>query len=121
MSNTKPRTESFLGMNRLFLIRPLPCRGVSSGRAWAAVRNRAHDLGGRTQGSRSAGPFGDIHLWDRRIGWIVVKDAATLVSRLRATFGPELIIGGRSGYRSGETASVDLYDAFQGSLLAEPG
>ncbi|HEV2783276.1 MAG TPA: BTAD domain-containing putative transcriptional regulator [Actinophytocola sp.] len=38
-------------------------------------------------------------------------NVATLVSRLRARFGRRLIIGGRSGYRLGDTARVDLYEA----------
>jgi len=38
-------------------------------------------------------------------------NVATLVSRLRASFGPEMIVGGRGGYRLGESTRVDLYDA----------
>lgn len=38
-------------------------------------------------------------------------NVATLVSRLRARFGSELIVGDRSGYRLGQTTRVDLRDA----------
>lgn len=36
---------------------------------------------------------------------------ATLVSRLRSKFGPEMILGGRTGYRLGDTVRVDLHEA----------
>lgn len=38
-------------------------------------------------------------------------NVATLVSRLRSRFGANVIIGGRRGYRLGETVHVDLHDA----------
>jgi DNA-binding SARP family transcriptional activator len=44
-------------------------------------------------------------------------NVATLVSRLRARFGSEMIVGDRSGYRLDETTRVDLSDA--AGLIAE--
>jgi DNA-binding SARP family transcriptional activator len=38
-------------------------------------------------------------------------NVATLVSRLRARFGPDLITGGRLGYRLNELTMVDLHEA----------
>jgi len=38
-------------------------------------------------------------------------NVATLVSRLRATLGPDTIVGGRAGYRLGDAVRVDLHDA----------
>ncbi|WP_235921662.1 AfsR/SARP family transcriptional regulator [Lentzea tibetensis] len=38
-------------------------------------------------------------------------NVATLVSRLRAKFGPDVIAGGRQGYRLGNAVGVDLHDA----------
>lgn len=38
-------------------------------------------------------------------------NVATLVSRLRARFGTAVIVGGRRGYRLGETIKVDLHEA----------
>ncbi|MBP2326335.1 DNA-binding SARP family transcriptional activator [Kibdelosporangium banguiense] len=38
-------------------------------------------------------------------------NVATLVSRLRSRFGSTVIVGGRRGYRLGETIRVDLHDA----------
>ncbi|WP_439657639.1 AfsR/SARP family transcriptional regulator [Lentzea sp. HUAS TT2] len=38
-------------------------------------------------------------------------NVATLVSRLRAKFGPDVITGGRRGYRLGTGVGVDLHDA----------
>jgi DNA-binding SARP family transcriptional activator len=38
-------------------------------------------------------------------------NVATLVSRLRSRFGSNMVVGGRRGYRLGETIRVDLYDA----------
>jgi DNA-binding SARP family transcriptional activator len=40
-----------------------------------------------------------------------VRNTATLVSRLRATLGPDSIAGGRAGYRLGDHVLVDLYEA----------
>ncbi len=42
---------------------------------------------------------------------------ATLVSRLRARFGAAAVVGGRAGYRLGETVGVDLHEAAE--LVAE--
>lgn len=44
---------------------------------------------------------------------------ASLVSRLRARFGPELIIGNRRGYRVGGLPSVDVDLAAAERLAAE--
>nr|QEO74065.1 transcriptional regulator, SARP family [uncultured bacterium] len=38
-------------------------------------------------------------------------NVATLVSRLRGRFGPDVILGGRSGYRLGQVMRVDLHEA----------
>lgn len=38
-------------------------------------------------------------------------NVATLVSRLRAGYGHNVIIGGRSGYRLGESIRVDVFEA----------
>ena len=46
-------------------------------------------------------------------------NVATLVSRLRATFGPEIIAGGRDGYRLGDGVRVDLHDAAALVAMAE--
>lgn len=46
-------------------------------------------------------------------------NVATLVSRLRARFGADVIIGGRRGYRLGDTIRVDLHDAAQDITYAE--
>lgn len=48
-------------------------------------------------------------------------NVATLVSRLRAAFGPEIIAGGRAGYRLGDGVRVDLHDAAALVALAESG
>jgi DNA-binding SARP family transcriptional activator len=50
-------------------------------------------------------------LWDGAAPRRPEDNVATLVSRLRARFGPEMIIGGRAGYRLGTATQVDLYDA----------
>ena len=44
------------------------------------------------------------------------QSVATLVSRIRATFGPDAVRGGRSCYRLGDGPEVDLHEA--GRLLA---
>nr|CEL14519.1 Signal transduction response regulator / Disease resistance domain-containing protein / Tetratricopeptide repeat-containing protein [Kibdelosporangium sp. MJ126-NF4]CTQ88884.1 Signal transduction response regulator / Disease resistance domain-containing protein / Tetratricopeptide repeat-containing protein [Kibdelosporangium sp. MJ126-NF4] len=46
-------------------------------------------------------------------------NVATLVSRLRARFGTDMIVGGRLGYRLGDTVRVDLHDAAQDITYAE--
>jgi DNA-binding SARP family transcriptional activator len=38
-------------------------------------------------------------------------NVATLVSRLRSTFGPDLVVGGRSGYRLGDDVTTDIDEA----------
>jgi len=47
------------------------------------------------------------------------QNAATVVSRLRAAFGPAIVVGGRAGYRLGEHVAVDLHDAAGLVELAE--
>jgi DNA-binding SARP family transcriptional activator len=50
-------------------------------------------------------------VWGSRPPQRPLDNVATLVSRLRGTLGPEVIAGNRAGYRLGEVARVDLYDA----------
>ncbi|MBP2325164.1 DNA-binding SARP family transcriptional activator [Kibdelosporangium banguiense] len=50
-------------------------------------------------------------LWDGAPPQEPEANVATLVSRLRGRFGPDVITGGRSGYRLGESVQVDLYEA----------
>lgn len=50
-------------------------------------------------------------LWDGAPPRHPEANVATLVSRLRAAFGPEMIVGGRAGYRLGESTRVDLHEA----------
>jgi hypothetical protein len=45
------------------------------------------------------------------------ENLATLVSRLRSALGPDVIVGGRGGYRLGPTLEVDLIRGER--LLAE--
>ncbi|GII00084.1 ATP-binding protein [Planobispora takensis] len=47
-------------------------------------------------------------LWDGAPPSRPAQNLATLVSRLRMTFGPEVIVGGRGGYRLGPGVTVDL-------------
>jgi DNA-binding SARP family transcriptional activator len=56
-------------------------------------------------------------LWEDTAPRNPEANVATLVSRLRARFGPELVLGGRTGYRLGEVAVVDLDEA--ATLLAD--
>lgn len=56
-------------------------------------------------------------LWDGRRPRRPEANVATLVSRLRARFGADTVIGGRDGYRLGGTVRVDLEEA--ASLVAE--
>jgi DNA-binding SARP family transcriptional activator len=49
-------------------------------------------------------------LWDGAPPLHPAENVATLVSRLRTRLGPEVITGGRSGYRLGDMVSVDLYE-----------
>lgn len=50
-------------------------------------------------------------LWGDRPPRRPVAGVATLVSRLRAGFGQEVIAGAGSGYRLGEAVGVDIHDA----------
>ncbi|MFS8103854.1 tetratricopeptide repeat protein [Lentzea alba] len=50
-------------------------------------------------------------LWGDRPPRSPVAGVATLVSRLRAGFGQEVIVGAGSGYRLGEAVGVDVHDA----------
>jgi DNA-binding SARP family transcriptional activator len=49
--------------------------------------------------------------------WVGVRpkqpeaNVATLVSRVRARFGAELVVGGRAGYQLGDAVVVDLHEA----------
>ena len=58
-------------------------------------------------------------LWPERPPQRPVRDVATLVSRLRATLGPDVVVGGRAGYRLGDPPAVriDLDEA--GRLIEE--
>jgi len=46
-------------------------------------------------------------------------NVATLVSRVRARFGADLVVGGRAGYQLGGAAVVDLYEAAGAVARAE--
>jgi DNA-binding SARP family transcriptional activator len=46
-------------------------------------------------------------------------NVATMVSRLRAVLGKEIVVGGRAGYRLGDRISVDLHEAAALSAAAE--
>jgi DNA-binding SARP family transcriptional activator len=50
-------------------------------------------------------------LWDSRRPRQPEAGVATLVSRLRARFGADTIVGGRAGYRLGAAVQVDLDEA----------
>ncbi|MEV6235486.1 BTAD domain-containing putative transcriptional regulator [Lentzea sp. NPDC051838] len=56
-------------------------------------------------------------LWGDRPPRRPVAGVATLVSRLRAGFGQEVIVGAGSGYRLGEAVEVDVHHAE--ALIAE--
>ena len=56
-------------------------------------------------------------LWGDRPPRRPVAGVATLVSRLRAGFGQDVVVGAGSGYRLGDAVRVDLHDAE--SLLTE--
>jgi DNA-binding SARP family transcriptional activator len=49
-------------------------------------------------------------LWAASAPQRPADNVATLISRLRARLGPDVIVGDRTGYRLGETVRVDLYD-----------
>jgi DNA-binding SARP family transcriptional activator len=48
-------------------------------------------------------------------------NVATLVSRLRASLGAEVILGGRSGYRLGDAVGTDLHDSARLVATARAG
>ncbi|WP_116948430.1 ATP-binding protein [Jiangella endophytica] len=50
-------------------------------------------------------------LWGEQAPRRPAASVATLVSRLRAALGPDVVAGGRSGYRLGEGTQVDLHRA----------
>jgi DNA-binding SARP family transcriptional activator len=50
-------------------------------------------------------------LWEGSPPQQPAANVATLVSRLRGRFGPEIIVGGRAGYRLGDGVHVDLHEA----------
>jgi DNA-binding SARP family transcriptional activator len=58
-------------------------------------------------------------LWPTAAPRRPAANVATLVSRLRATFGTDLIAGGRQGYRLGEQIGNDLNEAAELVAFAE--
>jgi DNA-binding SARP family transcriptional activator len=50
-------------------------------------------------------------LWPDRPPQRPAENVATLVSRIRATLGPEVVTGGRGGYRLGDPVRTDVLDA----------
>jgi DNA-binding SARP family transcriptional activator len=60
-------------------------------------------------------------LWNGTAPQQPEANVATLVSRLRARFGPDMIIGGHGGYRLGSAIGIDLYDAATLVATAERG
>lgn len=58
-------------------------------------------------------------LWDGRLPRAPEAGVATLVSRLRARFGADTIVGGRAGYRLGAAVRVDLDEAVRLVVYAE--
>jgi DNA-binding SARP family transcriptional activator len=58
-------------------------------------------------------------LWEGAPPRHPAENVATLVSRLRTTLGPQAVMGSRSGYRLGDSVTVDLYDSVE--LVAEAG
>ena len=67
-------------------------------------------------------------LWGDSAPTLAVENVATLVSRLRARFGADVVEGGRDGYRLGRVVRVDLDDATRWldeadrrALAGEPG
>lgn len=58
-------------------------------------------------------------LWPGRPPRHPAENVATLVSRVRATLGPDVITGGRGGYRLGDAVSSDLSDVDR--QLSDPG
>jgi DNA-binding SARP family transcriptional activator len=58
-------------------------------------------------------------LWDAAPPKRPAANVATLVSRLRAVLGSDVLVGGRAGYRLSDAVSVDLYDAAKLVNVAE--
>jgi DNA-binding SARP family transcriptional activator len=56
-------------------------------------------------------------LWPADRPKYAARNLATLVSRLRAALGTEVVLGGRAGYRLGDTVRGDLHEA--AALLSE--
>jgi DNA-binding SARP family transcriptional activator len=52
-------------------------------------------------------------LWGERPPRRPPANVATLVSRLRSTFGPDFVVGGRSGYRLGDDVTTDLDESME--------
>ena len=52
-------------------------------------------------------------LWGDRPPLRPEANVATLVSRVRSTFGPGIVVGGRSGYRLGDHVTTDLDEAME--------
>jgi DNA-binding SARP family transcriptional activator len=52
-------------------------------------------------------------LWPGRPPLRPPANVATLVSRLRSTFGPDIVVGGRSGYRLGDDVTTDLDEVME--------
>jgi DNA-binding SARP family transcriptional activator len=60
-------------------------------------------------------------LWSE--GWPrdPAANVATMVSRLRASLGAEVVVGGRSGYRLGDAVGTDLHDSARLVATARAG
>jgi DNA-binding SARP family transcriptional activator len=58
-------------------------------------------------------------LWGQNPPRRPAQDVATIVSRLRATLGPHVVLGGRAGYQLGPHIRVDLFDAGELVEMAE--
>jgi len=84
--------------------RPAPDVGSRKARTLLAL------LGARQGRMVAVDPIVEA-LWDGRLPRQPEAGVATLVSRLRARFGADTIIGGRAGYRLGAAVGVDLDDA----------
>jgi DNA-binding SARP family transcriptional activator len=60
-------------------------------------------------------------LWNGRSPRDPAANVATLVSRLRASLGAEVVLGGRGGYRLGDAVGSDLHDAARFVAAARAG
>src|SRR4051812_21520632 len=58
-------------------------------------------------------------LWGERAPANAASNVATLVSRLRKEFGPDIIDGGRDGYRLGRAPAVKVDFDIAASLIDE--